>query len=406
MYIATCAFDKTISIFDFFSGELVTQVSGHSELVTGVKFSPDGRFLVSIGGDGCILMWRVAEFLVKAMQDRLVELMTSAQRQNLKAAVAVRKSHSEGVPTAVKPPQDAPPLPPPSFGLPAPAPGALVPAPSVSESNTSVDTHGAPKKRWEVKGEYNIFEKKIDPFAKAPRLNQFTLELDASTRAGITQAQAEAEKGPGLEGTARMAEMLEAGDDVMLSDEEDEGDGSHLFKPEVESSEDPRSPEADYESDFEEITEESAARKAGGAGQDDEEEMGSPVPEGKSAKELENWLENMIRSDGALDSGVNSASSTAVAAAPSASSEPVVEGAKVHHRRVINKATGEVSVRPAAPVSAGSANSLSKESEGSNSDALDKSLSSAFFQNLRKGSDPHAAQVHSPRMTLYNFGTH
>lgn len=92
MYIATCAFDRTISIFDFFSGELVAQVSGHSELITGLKFSPDGRLLVSIGGDGCIMVWRVADSLVKAMQDRLVELLTSAQRRNIKAVAAVEKS--------------------------------------------------------------------------------------------------------------------------------------------------------------------------------------------------------------------------------------------------------------------------------------------------------------------------
>jgi len=92
MYIATCAFDRTISIFDFFSGELVTQVSGHSELITGLKFSPDGRLLVSIGGDGCIMVWRIADSLVKAMQDRLVELLTSAQRRNVKAVAAVEKS--------------------------------------------------------------------------------------------------------------------------------------------------------------------------------------------------------------------------------------------------------------------------------------------------------------------------
>jgi len=92
MYIATCAFDRTISIFDFFSGELVAQVSGHSELITGLKFSPDGRLLVSIGGDGCIMVWRVADSLVKAMQDRLVELLSSAQRRNMKAVAAVEKS--------------------------------------------------------------------------------------------------------------------------------------------------------------------------------------------------------------------------------------------------------------------------------------------------------------------------
>ena len=43
-YIATCGFNKTIQILDFFSGELIAQVSGHSELVTAIKFSPDGRY--------------------------------------------------------------------------------------------------------------------------------------------------------------------------------------------------------------------------------------------------------------------------------------------------------------------------------------------------------------------------
>ena len=68
MYIAACAFDKMISVFDFFSGDLIAQVQGHSELVTGVRFSPDGRYLLSIGGDGCIMMWKLADVLLKNMQ--------------------------------------------------------------------------------------------------------------------------------------------------------------------------------------------------------------------------------------------------------------------------------------------------------------------------------------------------
>jgi len=294
MYIATCAFDKTISIFDFFSGELVTQVSGHSDLVTGVKFSPDGRYLVSIGGDGCILMWRVAEFLVKAMQDRLVELMTSAQRQNLKAAVAVRKSHSESVVSTsggsgkgsnYSPP---PPLPTPSYGLP-PAPPNAEQLASVSASNNSVDTQGAPKKRWAVKEEYTILNsKKIDP-AETPHRNKFTLELDNTTRAGLL-AVAESDRATvGIDSPARMAEVLEAGDDVMLSDEEDEGDGSHLFKPEAANSvEDPLSPSDDYESDFEDVAKDASTHDAG-------EEEGVESPEGKrNAAQLGNWLEDQV----------------------------------------------------------------------------------------------------------------
>ena len=54
------------------------QVAAHSEVITGVKFSLDGRHLVSIGGDGCIMVWKVSESLVTAMQDRLVDLYGEA----------------------------------------------------------------------------------------------------------------------------------------------------------------------------------------------------------------------------------------------------------------------------------------------------------------------------------------
>ena len=70
---------------------MLEQVSGHSDLITGVKFSPDGRSLYSIGGDGCIMIWDLAEDLVLAMQDRLLELYAAAQRK--KQAVE-EKAHS------------------------------------------------------------------------------------------------------------------------------------------------------------------------------------------------------------------------------------------------------------------------------------------------------------------------
>jgi hypothetical protein len=50
-------------------------------LITAVKFSPDGRHLISVGGDGCIMVWEMAEHLVEAMQDRLVELYALAERK-------------------------------------------------------------------------------------------------------------------------------------------------------------------------------------------------------------------------------------------------------------------------------------------------------------------------------------
>lgn len=70
MFVAASAFDKHVYLFDFFSGELLTRVGGHSELVTSVRFSLDGRRVVSVGGDGCVMVWRLHDGLVRAMQDR------------------------------------------------------------------------------------------------------------------------------------------------------------------------------------------------------------------------------------------------------------------------------------------------------------------------------------------------
>ncbi len=74
IYAAMCSFDKYIRLFDFYSGRCFCKVSGHSELVTGIRFSLDGRRLVSIGGDGCIFIWRLSTSLQQAMHDRLCEL--------------------------------------------------------------------------------------------------------------------------------------------------------------------------------------------------------------------------------------------------------------------------------------------------------------------------------------------
>jgi WD40 repeat protein len=74
IYAATCSFDKWIRLFDFYSGRCLAKVTGHSELVTGVRFTLDGRRLISIGGDGCIFVWRLSADLQQAMQDRLSEM--------------------------------------------------------------------------------------------------------------------------------------------------------------------------------------------------------------------------------------------------------------------------------------------------------------------------------------------
>ncbi|KAJ3185483.1 hypothetical protein HDU87_000106 [Geranomyces variabilis] len=72
LYVAASASDKSIRIFEFLSGAYVGRiVTGHSELVTGVKFTLDCRRLVTTAADGCVFVWKIAARLVKQMRARL-----------------------------------------------------------------------------------------------------------------------------------------------------------------------------------------------------------------------------------------------------------------------------------------------------------------------------------------------
>jgi hypothetical protein len=116
-YIVTCDFNKNITLIDFFSGEVMFHLSGHhSELITGLKFCLDGSSLMSIGGDGCIMVWKTSYGLVRSMKDRLIELFSKAQKRNSKvmtrqgalssasftASVATHQSHLPSSPPSHK----------------------------------------------------------------------------------------------------------------------------------------------------------------------------------------------------------------------------------------------------------------------------------------------------------------
>lgn len=74
IYIATSCSDKNLSIFDFSSGECVATMFGHSEIVTGMKFSNDCKHLISVSGDSCIFVWRLSSEMTISMRQRLAEL--------------------------------------------------------------------------------------------------------------------------------------------------------------------------------------------------------------------------------------------------------------------------------------------------------------------------------------------
>uniref|UniRef100_S4R6Y0 Mitogen-activated protein kinase binding protein 1 n=1 Tax=Petromyzon marinus TaxID=7757 RepID=S4R6Y0_PETMA len=77
MYVATSCSDKNLTLFDFYTGECVASAFGHSEIVTGMKFSHDCKHLISVSGDSCMFLWRLPSDLTSVMQRRLGEMTQS-----------------------------------------------------------------------------------------------------------------------------------------------------------------------------------------------------------------------------------------------------------------------------------------------------------------------------------------
>ncbi|KAA0702267.1 WD repeat-containing protein 62 [Triplophysa tibetana] len=73
MFLATSCSDKNICIFDYESGECVATLFGHSEIVTGMKFSQDCRHLITVSGDSCVFVWRLDSQMTNSMRKRLAE---------------------------------------------------------------------------------------------------------------------------------------------------------------------------------------------------------------------------------------------------------------------------------------------------------------------------------------------
>lgn len=71
IYIATSCTDKTLSVYDYYSNECMAKMYGHSELVTGLRFTNDCKHLISASGDGCIFVWQVPHDMIVTMQARL-----------------------------------------------------------------------------------------------------------------------------------------------------------------------------------------------------------------------------------------------------------------------------------------------------------------------------------------------
>nr|XP_015105680.1 WD repeat-containing protein 62 isoform X2 [Vicugna pacos] len=80
-FLATSCSDKSISVIDFYSGECVAKMFGHSEIVTGMKFTYDCRHLITVSGDSCVFIWHLGPEITNCMKQHLLEINHQEQQQ-------------------------------------------------------------------------------------------------------------------------------------------------------------------------------------------------------------------------------------------------------------------------------------------------------------------------------------
>jgi hypothetical protein len=242
-FVAVCGFDKAIRLLDFFSGEVVASVTGHGELITGLRFSPDGRRLISVAGDGGVFVWALAPALIEVMQQRMVELFASAARREERAKASSPPTTAAAA-AAIKIASALPP-PPPTVATTSGEATLPPPPPEPRRSKWAAKAAGLPK-GVQVAGQHLQTDHE--------RKNKFTLELSetcftaedasatttatsigaAATAAATATTPAEESQAPPIAASPRsinvLARTLEDTDDVNLelsdSDDADDDDST------------------------------------------------------------------------------------------------------------------------------------------------------------------------------------
>lgn len=74
IHAVTSSSDKILRLYDFYSGACYAKFRGHSGVITGLKFTNDCEHIISVGSDGCIFIWKLADDLKKAMRVRMSEI--------------------------------------------------------------------------------------------------------------------------------------------------------------------------------------------------------------------------------------------------------------------------------------------------------------------------------------------
>lgn len=95
-YIVCSHSDKSMRIYDFSNGDLVSMGQGHAEVITGVAFMPDCKRLISVSGDSCIFVWKLPSILTKMMRKRCI-LQSESQTLHACLQLLESKGHQDQV---------------------------------------------------------------------------------------------------------------------------------------------------------------------------------------------------------------------------------------------------------------------------------------------------------------------
>ncbi|XP_012932839.1 WD repeat-containing protein 62 isoform X1 [Heterocephalus glaber] len=93
-FLATSCSDKSISVIDFYSGECVAKMFGHSEIITSMKFTYDCRHLITVSGDSCVFIWHLGPEITTCMKQHLLEIDHQEQQRRQQPKDKKWSSHS------------------------------------------------------------------------------------------------------------------------------------------------------------------------------------------------------------------------------------------------------------------------------------------------------------------------
>ena len=92
LYVATSCTDKTLAVYDYYSGDCMATMYGHSELVTGLRFTNDGRHLISVSGDGCVFVWKLPHDMTVTVLARLGQQTQRQAKENRRATYSAHRN--------------------------------------------------------------------------------------------------------------------------------------------------------------------------------------------------------------------------------------------------------------------------------------------------------------------------